>query len=137
MRQVQAKVGVLLSAPDLLANIEGAIRAAMYMASRHRYNDARTADRWDEYRSADFLFLREYAYAAMFRFNSSDEFNVPYGGVTLQPQAPHRPRSTSSSVTRMIERLSATEWRSMDFEPFISRSGRRRLSKIRLHRPAL
>ena len=52
------------------------------MAVRSRYNTARLAGRWDELRGADFLFLREFAYAAMFRFNRRDEFNVPYGGIS-------------------------------------------------------
>ena len=54
----------------------------VYMAVRSRYNAARLAGRWDEIRGADFLFLREYAYAAMFRYNRRDEFNVPYGGIS-------------------------------------------------------
>jgi DNA adenine methylase len=118
MRRVQTKVAALLSAPDLLANVEGAIRAAMYMAIRSRYNRYRLSGEWGHYRSADFLFLREFAYAAMFRFNARDEFNVPYGGVS------YNRKSLMSKVSLlfsepMLERLSATQWRCLDFEPFL------------------
>lgn len=118
MRRVQTKMVALLSAPDLLANVEGAIRAAMYMAIRSRYNRYRLSGEWGHYRSADFLFLREFAYAAMFRFNARDEFNVPYGGVS------YNRKSLMSKVSLlfsepMLERLSATEWQCLDFEPFL------------------
>ncbi len=122
MRLVQSTVGVLLSTPDLLANIEGAVRAAFYMAIRRRYNQARLAGCWDGVRSADFLFLREFAYAAMFRFNARDEFNVPYGGITYN-------RKSFSDKVRlmfgeaMVDRLDATEWRCLDFEPFLDEAG--------------
>jgi DNA adenine methylase len=119
MRSVQSAVGVPLSAPDLLANIEGAVRAAFYMAIRHRYNQARLRGSWDDARSADFLFLREFAYAAMFRFNARDEFNVPYGGIS------YNRKSLGDKVRlmfsdEMVERLAATVWRCLDFEPFLT-----------------
>jgi DNA adenine methylase len=117
MRRIQASSGEL-SAPDLLANVEGAVRSAFYMAVRHRYNRARRAGRWDRLRSADFLFLRELAYAAMFRFNARGEFNVPYGGIT------YNRKSLADKVELMFSqamqaRLQATQWRSVDFEPFL------------------
>jgi DNA adenine methylase len=119
MRRVQAQLGAPLSAPDLLANVEGAVRAAFFMAVRQRYNAARHAERLDAWRSADFLFLRELAYAAMFRFNARDEFNVPYGGIS------YNRKSLSGKVAllyseEMVARLAATEWRACDFEPFLA-----------------
>lgn len=119
MRRVQIELGSELSAPDVLANLEGAIRSAFYMAVRCRYNEARVVGRWDVYRNADFLFLREFAYAAMFRFNAKDEFNVPYGGVT------YNRKSFFEKVHRLFSpamrtRLTATTWRSEDFEPFLA-----------------
>ncbi len=118
MRRVEGDVGRPLSRRDLLANVEGAVRAALYMTVRARYNEARLARRWDGVRSADFLFLREFAYAAMFRFNRRNEFNVPYGGVT------YNRKSLASKLdvlfgARMAERLAATTLSSRDFEPFL------------------
>ena len=118
MRVVQASVGAPLSAPDLLANVEGAVRAGFYMAIRHRYNDARVTGRWDAYRGADFLFLREFAYAAMFRFNARHEFNVPYGGITYNRKS-LAGKARAMFSEDMVARLAATEWRSLDFEPFL------------------
>lgn len=117
MRRIEAAAGPLSSA-DLLANIEGAVRAAFYMAVRQRYNEARLAGRWDAHRSADFLLLRELAYAAMFRFNARGEFNVPYGGISYNRKSlADKVRLMSSQA--MVERLRATELRCLDFEPFL------------------
>jgi DNA adenine methylase len=118
IRRLEARRGALSNA-DLLANVEGAVRASLYMAIRAQYNTARLAGRWDAPRAADFLFLREFAYAAMFRFNSRDEFNVPYGGISYN-------RKSLADKARllfgapMLARLATTEFHSQDFEPFLA-----------------
>jgi DNA adenine methylase len=119
MRQVQATLAGPLADRDVVGNIEGAIRAAFYMAVRGRYNEARIAGRWDPSRSADFFFLREFGYAAMFRFNAKGEFNVPYGGMT------YNRKSLLDKAERLFDidmrdRLVATTWRSVDFELFLA-----------------
>ncbi len=135
MRRVQTEVGALLSPSDLLANIEGAVRAAFYMAIRHRYNGARLGDRWDAFRSADFLFLREFAYAAMFRFNGADEFNVPYGGVS------YNRKSLAHKVRLMFTRRHGRPARGdrMALPRFraLPRGGRPDRRRLRVRRPAL
>jgi DNA adenine methylase len=118
MRRIQTAVGQTLSDPDLLANVEGAIRAAFYMAIRARYNRARLLGTRNDMRLADFFFLREFAYAAMFRFNSLGEFNVPYGGIT------YNRKSFAEKVdilfsSDMLARLQHTTWRCTDFELFL------------------
>ena len=118
IRRLEARRGRLSNA-DLLANVEGAVRASLYMAVRAQYNAARLAGRWDALRAADFLFLREYAYAAMFRFNARDEFNVPYGGISYN-------RKSLGDKARllfgeaMLARLATTGFHSQDFEPFLA-----------------
>ena len=119
MRGVQRRVGRTLSRPDLLANIEGSLRSSFYMSIRSRYNSARLAGVLDAFRLADFFFLREFTYAAMFRFNAKDEFNVPYGGVTynrkmLSGKADHLFADAARA------RLSNTTFRCQDFEPFLA-----------------
>lgn len=122
MRRVQREVGRALSVPDVRDNVEAAVRSCFYMAIRHRYNDARRKDRRDAYRTADFLFLREFAYAAMFRFNARGEFNVPYGGISYNGKSLGDKLSLMYG-TAMVERLENTEWRSQDFEPFLTEVG--------------
>jgi DNA adenine methylase len=118
MRAVQARLGRDLSRPDLLANIEGSIRSSLYMALRARYNAARLAGRLDPVRLADFLFLREYAYAAMFRFNRRGEFNVPYGGVSYNRKSLHA-KADVLFGDALRPRLANTTFRSEDFAPFL------------------
>lgn len=119
MRRIEKELGSGLSRADLLANMETALRAPFYMALRQRYNIARRGGRFDARRTADFFFLREFCYAAMFRFNRTGDFNVPYGGLT------YNGKSFSDKVDRlydleMLKRLRATTWRSRDFEPFLA-----------------
>ena len=119
MRQIQVELNRMLSDEDLAANIEGAIRSAFYMAVRARYNRARLSGIVSDLRSADFFFLREFAYAAMFRFNARGEFNVPYGGVSYNRKS-LMDKVYVLSDRAMVDRLRNTIWRSMDFEPFLS-----------------
>jgi DNA adenine methylase len=118
MRKIQVALDRKLSDSDLLDNVEGAVRAAFYMSIRARYNRSRLSETWSETRLADFFFLREFTYAAMFRFNSRGEFNVPYGGVS------YNRKSLGDKLeilfgSAMLERLRNTTWRCGDFEAFL------------------
>ncbi len=81
MVKLQQKLGQLSQA-DILDNLEGALKSAYYMHLRYLYNHTRQYKLSRELHSAIFFFLREHAYAAMFRFNSKGQFNVPYGGIS-------------------------------------------------------
>jgi len=119
MRRLEIRHGQRLNPADLLANVEGAVRSSLYMSVRARYNAARLAGRWDATRAADFLFLREFTYAAMFRFNASDEFNVPYGGISYNRKSlADKARLLFSEP--MVARLANTHFDSRDFEPFLA-----------------
>jgi len=118
VRKIQVTLGRNLSDPDLLANVEGAVRAAFYMSVRARYNRARLSEAWTDTRLADFLFLREFAYAAMFRFNSRGEFNIPYGGVSYNRKSLADKLDILFS-SGMAARLQNTTWRCGDFELFL------------------
>jgi DNA adenine methylase len=118
MRRIQTALDRTLSHRDLLANVEGAVRAALYMSIRARYNHSRLLHVRNELRLADFLFLREFAYAAMFRFNARGEFNVPYGGIS------YNRKSLADKLNElfrpaMVRRLRNTRWCCDDFEPFL------------------
>jgi DNA adenine methylase len=51
------------------------------MHFRHIYNNTEKYNIQNAFKSAIFLFIRNFAYSGMFRYNSSGEFNVPYGGI--------------------------------------------------------
>lgn len=66
---------------DILDNIETALKSAFYMHFRHIYNFHKKYELDQAFYTAIFLFIRNYAYSGMFRYNSKGEFNVPYGGI--------------------------------------------------------
>ena len=71
-----------LSERDILANIECSLKSAFYMHLRHLYNKIEKYDIPPSLAAAIFFFVRENAYASMFRYNKKGEFNVPYGGIS-------------------------------------------------------
>jgi DNA adenine methylase len=117
---LQEKHSRKLPQDELEQNIEGAVRAAYYMSIRSRYNTARVGGIFNAQRSADFFFIREYCYASMFRFNSADEFNVPYGGVSYNKKD-FSVKVNSLFSTEMAKRLSNAEFTVLDFFEFISK----------------
>jgi DNA adenine methylase len=86
---------------------------------RTRYNVARLTDDWGALRSADFLFLREFAYASMFRFNARNEFNVPYGGISYNRKSLVA-KARLMFGHEMLARLANTHFDNRDFEPFLA-----------------
>jgi len=115
---LQERHGRNLPLEELITNIEGSVRAAFYMATRTRYNKARTSQQFGKPRTADFFFLREYAYASMFRFNGADEFNVPYGGVSYN-EKDFAVKVNSLFADAMHKRLSNAEFHVSDFTEFL------------------
>ena len=71
----------LLPDNDILDNIETALKSAFYMHFRHIYNNTKKYKINSAFKSAIFLFIRNFAYSGMFRYNTKGEFNVPYGGI--------------------------------------------------------
>jgi DNA adenine methylase len=122
MRKIEIKLGQTLSAHDLLSNIEGSVRSALYMSIRRRYNAARLSEEWKASRVADFFFLREFTYAAMFRFNARNQFNVPYGGVSYNRKS-LADKLDAMFAQSMVERLRNTRFSCQDFEPFLEEVG--------------
>lgn len=118
MSKIQSEKGLQLSFEDVKANIEGSIKAGLYMMVRFRYNTARARDIHSVQRDCDFFFLREFAYASMFRFNAKGEFNVPYGGVS------YNRKSFGNKVDRLYAnelrtRLKKTEVYNLDWKHFL------------------
>jgi len=80
MKELENKKGKLPSS-DILDNIETSLKSAFYMHFRHIYNEQEDYNLNKAFSSAIFLFIRNFAYSGMFRYNSMGKFNVPYGGI--------------------------------------------------------
>jgi DNA adenine methylase len=103
---------------DIIANIECALKSAFYMHLRRLYNKI------DEYgippslAAAIFFFVRENAYASMFRYNSRGEFNVPYGGISYNRKDLAR-KVVYLRSSEVHLHLMNTVIEKMDFEAFL------------------
>jgi DNA adenine methylase len=115
---VQAQRGVDLPEADVWGNLEGAFKATCYTTVRSAYNVSRSEGSTGVRHAALFFFLREYAYAAMFRFNASGEFNVPYGGMTYN-RKDFAGKIDHLRAPAVIERLESTTLFCEDFEAFL------------------
>lgn len=118
MSQLEAQRG-RLSDEDVVGNVEGAMKAAMYLTVRAAYNAEVVANRGPSARRAAwFYFLRELCYASMFRFNRSGAFNVPYGGMSYNRKRITR-KVDDASWARLVQAFRQAVICNLDFERFL------------------
>ena len=103
---------------DIFDNIETAYTSAMYTYMRTLYNNQILRDNEFLY-TALFVFLRNYAYSGMFRYNDKGEFNVPYGGMSYNHKLLTTKMAyyTSEGLLRHFQR---TVIENHDFEEFFN-----------------
>jgi DNA adenine methylase len=117
MKKIEAQKGEIPE-KDVLDNIEGAIKAAFYTYMRQLYNYAKKFQLNDAKQAAIFFFIRENAYASMFRFNKQGHFNIPYGGIA------YNRKNLGAKVERfrnpaLLARFHNTTFGNFDFSDFI------------------
>ena len=72
----------------LLKSLEAAVKSSYYTYLRDVYNNPNEYDNLPEVRrAAIYLYIREYCYSSMFRFNKNGYFNVPYGGISYNDKS--------------------------------------------------
>jgi DNA adenine methylase len=81
MKKLENQRGKLLK-EDIIKNIEASFKSAYYTHFRYIYNNYSIYKISSELKSAIFYFIREFCYSAMFRYNKTGQFNVPYGGIS-------------------------------------------------------
>lgn len=104
---------------DIFSNIETAFMGAHYMYFRTIYNDSSIMRADGSLATAFFVFMRNYAYSGMFRYNARGEFNVPYGGIAYNHKRLHSKIDYYQSPA-LRERMEITHMASMDFERFLT-----------------
>lgn len=102
---------------DIVDNIETALKSAFYMHFRHIYNFHKKYELNQAFYTAIFLFIRNYAYSGMFRYNSKGEFNVPYGGIAYNNKN-FRKKIEYLKSKPLQELLSKTNIANTDFQVF-------------------
>ncbi|MDR1022655.1 MAG: DNA adenine methylase [Prevotellaceae bacterium] len=119
MKELEAAKGKLPDS-DILDNIEAALKSAFYMHFRHIYNNTEKYKINSAFKAAIFLFIRNFAYSGMFRYNANGDFNVPYGGIAYNRK----------NFLKKVDYLRTKELKSLldkttienkDFEDFFSR----------------
>jgi DNA adenine methylase len=110
-----------LSEPDIVANIECALKSAFYMHLRYLYNRIGEYGIPASLAAAIFFFVRENAYASMFRYNSKGGFNVPYGGIAYNRKNLARKIAYLRSPEVELH-FRNTVIENMDFEAFLQKN---------------
>jgi len=108
----------LLPEQDLFDNVETAIKSSVYMYFRRLYNDRNIMKDDPDLHCALFLFIRNYAYSGMFRYNNKGDFNVPYGGIGYNGKSLKKKLAYYKS-DKLLAHLDRTDIENMDFESFL------------------
>lgn len=105
---------------QLLDNLEAGIKASYYTYLRDVYNKPQEYNKLSKPRKvAIYLFIREYCYSSMFRFNKNGEFNVPYGGVSYNKKT-LKTKIEYYKTKDVKQLLSRTKLYSKDFYDFLN-----------------
>lgn len=102
---------------DIFDNIETAFTSALYTYLRALYNNKELCHQQPQLATALFVFLRNYAYSGMFRYNDKGEFNVPYGGISYNHKMMQNKVDYYHSP-ELIVHLKKTTIANLDFEEF-------------------
>jgi DNA adenine methylase len=106
-----------LESDNLLENIETIFKSSFYMVVRQLHNMCKAKNGY--YPSAYFLFIRNFAYSGMFRYNAKGGFNVPYGGIAYNSKNFYK-KITYLQSDALSALLSRTDIENMDFEDFLT-----------------
>ena len=109
-----------MSDTDISDNIETAFMSSLYMYFRTMYNNKEIINSNSSLATALFVFIRNYAYSGMFRYNSDGDFNVPYGGMSYNHKLLNNKISYYQSQP-LKEHLDKTIIENLDFQLFLDK----------------
>lgn len=120
LRKNEIKKNELLTTELLKNNLEAGIKASYYTYLRDIYNNPKEYNNLSKPRKvAIYLFIREYCFSSMFRFNKNGGFNVPYGGVSYNKKTLETRRKYYKSI-ELKRLLNNTELFQLDFYDFVN-----------------
>jgi DNA adenine methylase len=106
---------------DIFDNIETAYTSALYTYLRALYNDKELCKQQPELATALFVFLRNYAYSGMFRYNDNGDFNVPYGGISYNHKS-MRYKVDYYKSPKLLAHFQKTTIENLDFLDFFRKN---------------
>lgn len=120
LRKNEIKKKEELEIDHLKDNLEAGIKASYYTYLRDIYNNPKEYNNLSKPRKvAIYLFIREYCFSSMFRFNKNGDFNVPYGGVSYNKKTLET-RRTYYKSPKLKKLLKNTEIFQLDFYDFVN-----------------
>ena len=120
LRKNEIKKEETLTINSLKDNLEAGIKASYYTYLRDIYNNPKEYNNLSKPRKvAIYLFIREYCFSSMFRFNKNGDFNVPYGGVSYNKKCLKTKREYYKSK-KLKKLLSNTVLYNLDFYDFVN-----------------
>lgn len=106
--------------PDISDNISTAFMGGLYIYFRDLYNNLGEIAQDPPLHNALFVFIRNYAYAGMFRYNKEGRFNVPYGGMAYNRKVLTEKMNYYRS-SKLLLRFKKTTLMNADFEIFLNK----------------
>lgn len=107
---------------ELKAHFETGIRSGTYLFFRKllnlQYNKTITLNLAKA--AANWYFVREFCYGAMFRFNAKGEFNIPYGGIAYNKKN-FRQKAEKIFDEAIVKLFKNSEISNLDFEDFLNK----------------
>lgn len=117
MNKLEKKLHLLCD-EDLSLNIQTGFLSGVYMYFRDLYNDEKLCAENKSLAIALFLFIRNYCYSGMFRYNKKGEFNVPYGGIGYNTKILDKKLEYYRSQ-KLSDKLGKTQIFNLDFADFL------------------
>lgn len=115
MKKIESSRNIMPES-DLEDNVRTAFMSSLYMYYRHLYN-CRAKFLRPELDVALFVFIRNYAYSGMFRYNADGDFNVPYGGIGYNGKLLDKKLAYYQSA-ELVEHFNNATVECLDFEDF-------------------
>ncbi|MBO7047949.1 MAG: DNA adenine methylase [Spirochaetia bacterium] len=120
MNKLEKKIHPLCD-EDILLNIQTGFLSGVYMYFRDLFNNKSISLINRSFATALFMFIRNYSYSGMFRYNAKGEFNVPYGGIGYNNKTLDKKIDYYQSE-ELKGLLSKTEVFNLDFEDFLNKT---------------
>ena len=118
MMKLEEKKGRLID-KDIIDNIKGALKNGYYTYLRGLYNSPDKFKNDSSLLAVLFLFLRTFCFSGMFRFNRSNHFNVPYGGIGYNKNNFDK-KLNIFKEDNLLNKLKKTQIYNLDFEEFFN-----------------
>ncbi|RZK44094.1 MAG: hypothetical protein EOO90_00085 [Pedobacter sp.] len=123
IKNILEKENKSFKASELLDHFETGIRSGAYLFFRkllnQHYHKVRVLD--NAKAAANWYFIREFCYGAMFRFNKKGDFNIPYGGIAYNTRK-FRKKISKIFAPRVKKLFSKASLFNHDFEKFLTES---------------